>query len=683
MNVLPNLPLFQHLDVPNIPKQLAALSWKHQEKLAQLLKDADGNYTWKNLIFPLEVMSDEWHKVIGPLAHLNGVKNTKEVREAFQECLPILTEYALAFAHHQGLYEAVKKLSESKSFSHLNTTQQKIIQDELIDFKLAGITLNGADKERFKAIQQQLSVLCNQFENHLLDATQGWKKQIENKEELSGIPEHTLQEAAALAKNENKSGWVFSLEPPIYQAIMMYADNQALREECYHAYVTRASQLSPSGAQWDNTQIMQDILALRHEEAQLLGYANYAELSLAKKMAKEPKEVFGFIDTLVKKVKPQAEKEFSHLEAYAKEKLGLGKLQPWDVGYATEKLREAEYAVSQNEFRPYLPHRVVLEGLFAIANKLYGISFEKIENIEVWHPDVVFYQVTDENQQLRGYVYIDLFARSEKRGGAWMDDCLTRQHLADGSLQVPVAYLTCNFTKPIEPQKDALLSHEEVTTLFHEFGHTLHHILTLVEESSASGIHGVEWDAVELPSQFFEHWCWHEEAIALFSKNIETGLPIPDKKVESLLKAKNFQSAMWLTRQLEFTLFDFRIHAEFDSKQGNRIQAILDEVRALISVVPVASYNQFQHGFSHIFAGGYAAGYYSYLWAEVLSSDAFVVFEENGIFDKSTGRKFLHTILEVGSSRPILDSFLAFRGQQPSIDALLRHLGILESVKIS
>ncbi len=673
---LPSLPKFQHLDVEHIPQQLATMFLQHKAQLDELLNEANGHYTWENLIFPLEIMGDEWHKVIGPLAHLNGVANTKKVREAYQKCLPILTEYALTFAHHQGFYKAVQQLSESPIFNHLNTTKQKIIRDQLIDFKLAGITLSEKDKERFKEIQQQLSILCNQFENHLLDATQAWKKHVQEDNKLFGIPAHILQEAATLAKKEKQTGWLFSLEPPVYQAIMMYAEDRELRETFYHAYVTRASQLSPSGPQWDNTQIMHDILALRHEEAVLLGYANYAELSLAKKMAETPKHVFDFIDTLIQKVKPQAEREFQQLENFAREQFSLEKLEPWDVAYVSEKLREAEYAVSQNEFRPYLPHRAVLEGLFKIAGKLYGMRFEHIEKVETWHPDVLFFAVHDEMEQARGFVYVDLFARSEKRGGAWMDDCLSRQHLADGSLQLPVAYLTCNFTKPMEPQKDALLSHEEVVTLFHEFGHTLHHILTLVDEASASGIGDVEWDAVELPSQFFEHWCWQKEAIALFSKHIETGLPIPDDKVEQLLKAKNFQSAMWLTRQLEFTLFDFRIHAEFEPTTGNRIQEILDEVRARVTVVPIAPYNQFQHGFAHIFSGGYSAGYYSYLWAEVLSSDAFVEFEKHGIFDKATGRKFLHTVLEVGSSRPILESFVAFRGQPPSIEALLRHLGI-------
>lgn len=673
---LPELPLFQHIDVEKIPEQLATTFKKHQIELEALLQKANGHYTWENLLLPLEIMGDEWHKMIGPLAHLNGVENTQKVREAYQQCLPILTEYGLFFGHHKGLYQAVKTLSESSVYPAFNATRQKIIQDELIGFKLAGIALEGADKERFKAIAQRISELCNQFENHLLDATQVWKKLITDEKVLSGIPAHNIQEAAELAKQDNQTGWIFTLEPPVYQAIMMYADYRPLREEIYHAYTTRASELSPNGDQWNNAAVMDEILKLRHEEANLLGYANYAELSLVQKMAESPKQVFDFLYDLAEKVKPQAKKEFEELQHFANTYYALVKLSPWDIAYISEKKREAEYAVSQNAFRPYLPHSAVLKGLFAIAEKLYGIHFERITDVETWHSDVLFYAVYDETQSIRGYVYIDLFARAKKRGGAWMDDCLTRQRLADGSLQDPVAYLTCNFTKPAEAGKEALLSHDEVVTLFHEFGHTLHHILTRAEDASVSGITGVEWDAVELPSQFFENWCWQKEAIPLFSKHIETGLPIPDDMMAQLLKAKNFQSAMHLARQLEFTLFDFRIHVEYHPEKGNRIQAILDEVRAFISVVPIAPYNRFQHGFSHIFAGGYGAGYYSYLWAEVLSSDAFVLFEQNGIFDAVTGRKFLHTILEVGSSRPIIDSFIAFRGQKPSIDALLRHSGI-------
>jgi oligopeptidase A len=670
------LPLFQQINVEETPKQLTETFKRHLETLEQLLKKANGHYTWENLIFPLEVMGDEWHKIIGPLAHLNGVNNTKEVREAYQACLPILTEYGLTFGQHVGLYHAIKALRESSEFEKLSSTRKKIIDDELLGFKLAGIALEGKEKARFKVIQNELSQLCNQFDNHIIDATQAWTKVVTQSEEVSGIPAHNLEEAAKLAQEKNLSGWVFTLEPPVYQAIMMYADNRALREEIYRAYVTRASEKSPSGAQWDNSLIMNQILELRHEEANLLGYSNYSELSLAQKMAETPKQVFDFLYHLAEKVKPQAKKEFEMLEAFAKNHLQMDKLNPWDVGYAGEKLREAEYAVSQNAFRPYLPHSVVLKGLFAIVGKLYGMRFEAILDVETWHSDVLFYAVYDETNAIRGYVYIDLFARSKKRGGAWMDDCLTRQRLADGSLQNPVAYLVCNFTKPAESGKEALLSHDEVVTLFHEFGHTLHHILTAMDDASVSGISGVEWDAVELPSQFFEQWCWEKEAIALFSSHIETKKPIPDAMMDKLLSAKNFQSGMHLARQLEFALFDFRIHAEYGQKTEGHIQATLDDVRRFISVVPVIEENRFQQGFSHIFSGGYAAGYYSYLWAEVLSSDAFVAFEEKGIFDKATGRKFLHEILEVGSSRPIMDSFIAFRGKKPSIDALLRHCGI-------
>lgn len=378
----PVLPKFQHLDIESIPQHLTTLFEEHKAKLEDILAKSQKNYTWENLMSPLEIMSDEWHKIIGPLAHLNGVANTKKIREAYQKCLPILTEYALTFSHHQALYEATQQLSESSEFSHLSHTKQKIIRDQLTDFKLAGIALNSKDKERFKVIQQTLSELCNQFENHLIDATQAWKKHVEDESILSGIPPHVIQEAAELAKKESLSGWLFSLEPPVYQAIMMYADHRQLREDFHHAYVTRASKLSPSGVSWDNSQIMQDILALRHEEALLLGYTNYCELSLARKMAETPKQVFDFLDTLIQKVKPQAEEESARLKSYAKEKLSLSPLEPWDTGYATEKLREAEYAVSQNEFRPYLPHCFVLEGLFNIAGKLYGMTFKQIEHVE-------------------------------------------------------------------------------------------------------------------------------------------------------------------------------------------------------------------------------------------------------------------------------------------------------------
>ena len=672
--LLPALPSFNQLNIADIPDKLTETFKKHQARLELILEEVGADYTWENLMIPLELMSDEWHKIIGPLSHLNGVNNTEEIRQTYEKCLPILTDYSLTFAHHKGLYEAIKAFRESPSFEKLDATRQKIIRDELIGFKLSGIMLDQKGKDRFKTIQKTLSALSNQFENHLLDATQAWKKHIINEKDVSGIPEHTLHEAAELAAE--KTGWIFTLEPPVYQAIMMYADNRALREEIYQAYISRASDLSPSGHQWDNTAIMDEILQWRHEEAALLGFDNYAELSLAEKMADSPQQVFDFLYDLAKKVKPQAEREFSALKVFAQNNLNIDRLEPWDIAYASEKRRKTEYDVSQNDFRPYLPHSRVLEGLFSIAHKLYGIDFELIQGIQTWHPDVLFYAVYDESKKVRGYVYLDLFARSKKRGGAWMDDCLVRQRLADKSLQSPVAYLVCNFTKPAEAGDQALLSHDEVVTLFHEFGHSLHHILTLAEDAPVSGINGVEWDAVELPSQFFEQWCWQKEAVQLFSQHIETGLPIPDDMLNKLLQAKNFQSGMHLLRQLEFTLFDLRIHTEYKPHQVSRIQMILNEIREFISVLPIAPYNRFQHGFSHIFAGGYAAGYYSYLWAEVLSSDAFVVFEEKGIFDAATGRRFLHNILEVGSSRPMMESFIAFRGQKPSIDALLRHSGI-------
>jgi len=665
------LPHFQHLHVETIPTQLSMVLERHKKELESLLQENKENYTWDNLLYPLEIMSDEWHKIIGPLAHLNGVHNIKPVREAYQKCLPILTEYSLLFAHSQPLYEAIKYIRNSTDFARLTTTRQKIINDDLLNFKLAGIALNTTEKARFKAIQEALSQTCNQFENHLLDATQAWKETVTDESMIAGIPDYIINEI------KNKDHWIVTLEPPIYQAIMMYADHRTLREKIYQANITRASEISPSGTQWDNSRLMMDILKLRHEEAQLLGYANYAELSLAQKMADTPQQVFDFLNNLVQKAHQQAKNDFKALTLFAQEHLKLDTLEAWDIAYVSEKRRQAEYNISQNDFRPYLPHSIVLEGLFTIANKLYGMQFKKIDDIETWHPDVMFYEVTDADKHIRGYLYLDLFARPTKRGGAWMDNCLNRQYMADKTLQYPVAYLNCNFTKPANPGEDALLSHDEVVTLFHECGHTLHHILTQINDSSAGGIQGVEWDAVELPSQFFEHWCWQKEAIPLFSRHIKTGLPIPKEMLEKLLSAKNFQSALYLMRQLEFSLFDFHIHAEYDTqKDATFIQTVLNKIRQDISVIPIVSYNRFQHSFSHIFAGGYGAGYYSYLWAELLSSDAFVAFEKEGIFNPETGQRFLKNILEVGSSRPIIDSFIAFRGQKPTIDALLRDLGI-------
>jgi len=673
------LPKFSQLDIEKIPQQLSETFKKHLQQLEQILLDAKGHYTWENLIYPLDLMGDEWHKLIGPLGHLNSVKNTENVRKSYTACLPILAEYGLAFGQHKKLFEAVKALHDSPVYAELSSARKKIIDDYLLDFKLSGIDLNEMDRKTFESIQKKLSECSNRFENNLLDATQAWKKPITDENLLSGLPEHSKNAAAKLAKEQNITGWILTLEPPSYHAIMTYADNRTLREEAYRHYVTRASALSPSGKTWDNSLVMEDILKLRDQEAKLLGYANYAELSLVKKTAKIPSKVFDFLNDLVKKARKQAEEEYARLQDFAAKQYHIEKLEPWDIAYVSEKLFEATYAISEEMLRPYFPHSVVLEGLFTIAGKLYGIRFEPVTGVDTWDPHVQFYQVYDETHQLRGQVYIDLYARLQKRGGAWMDNCLNKICLDRASpdgWQTPTAYLNCNFPAPIDKDKPSLLSHTEVITLFHEFGHVLHHILTRVEDASAAGIEGVEWDAVEFPSQFFENWCWHAESLNLISKHIDTQKPISEAIIKKMLDAKNFNSAMYLLRQLELSLFDFHIHAEYDPEQTNQIQQTLDDIRRNISVTPIASYNRFQHGFSHIFAGGYGAGYYSYLWSEVLSSDAFASFEENGLFDKTTGRKFLHEVLEVGSSRPAMDSFLAFRGKPPSIDSLLKHLGI-------
>jgi oligopeptidase A len=489
------------------------------------------------------------------------------------------------------------------------------------------------------------------------------------------LPEDAKLAAAEAAAQKELSGWVFTLEFPSYIAIMTYADNRDLRAELYQAYCTRASDQGPTAGQFDNSAIIEETLALRHELAQLLDFDNAAEESLATKMAESPAQVLEFLADLARRAKPQALQDLSELKAFVKAQFGVEELSSWDVTYYSEKLKQAKYSISDEALRPYFPETKVVPGLFSVLNKLFGISVQKREGVDVWHPDVSFYDIFDIKGELRGSFYLDLYARAKKRGGAWMDDCQGRRWKADGSLQHPVAYLTCNFNKPVGG-KPALFTHDEVVTLFHEFGHGLHHMLTQVDASAVAGISGVAWDAVELPSQFLENWCWQPEALALISGHYQTGEALPQDMLDKMLAAKNFQSALFLVRQLEFALFDFRLHAEYDPALGGRVQQILDEVRQQVSVIIPPRFNRFQHGFSHIFSGGYAAGYYSYLWAEVLSADAFGRFEEEGIFNAAVGQDFLHCILEKGGSAEPMELFKAFRGREPSNAALLRHMGI-------
>ncbi|MDX3772608.1 oligopeptidase A [Chromatiaceae bacterium AAb-1] len=634
-------------------------------------------FSWRNLVERIEQGSARLGKLWSPVSHMNAVVNSPELRAAYESCLPLLSEFSTWLGQHEGLYRAYQQLAQSAEYPTLTAAQQKVIQNALRDFKLSGIGLTEQKKQRYGEIQSRLSELASTFSNNTLDATQSWFKHITDNSELAGIPEDARLAAAEEAKNRELDGWVFTLEFPSYIAVMTYADQRALREEFYRAYSTRASDQGPTSGQFDNTAVIEETLALRHELAQLLDFNNAAEESLATKMAESPQQVLDFLSDLAKRAKPQAARDLAELKAFAASEHQLNDLHAWDVTYYAEKLKQSKYAISDETLRPYFPEHKVLDGLFEVLHRLFGIKVTERLGVDVWHKDVRFFDITDKQGQLRGSFYLDLYARAKKRGGAWMDDCQGRTWLADGSLQSPVAYLTCNFNKPVG-DKPALFTHDEVVTLFHEFGHGIHHMLTQVDATAVAGINGVAWDAVELPSQFMENWCWQPEALQLISGHYQTGVSLPQDMLDKMLAAKNFQSAMFLVRQLEFALFDFRLHAEYnpDNGSGSHVQQLLDEVRNTVSVIVPPRFNRFQNSFGHIFSGGYAAGYYSYLWAEVLSADAFGRFEEEGIFNPDTGQDFLRWILERGGSAEPMELFKGFRGREPSNEALLRHMGI-------
>lgn len=665
--MLNQLPQFNQIELDAFESQLDRLLQENLAKVDELA--AQKQATWETLMLPLEDLDDRLEKFWSPLSHLHAVVNSPRLRQVYQACLPKLSAYNTAMGQNEALFHAIEAIDTS----NLDAAQQKIITDALLGFTLSGVALSSDKKQRFEAIQTQLSALSNQFENHILDATQAYTLHI-GEAQAQGLPQHALDAAQALAQEKNLSGYILNLEIPCYLAVMTYAEDRQLRETIYQAYVTRASDQGPHANAFDNSKVMADILQLRQEKARLLGFNHYADLSLVTKMAASSQEVIDFLSDLAQLGYPQARQEFADLKTFAQQTYDLTDIQPWDIAWLSEKMRQSRYQLSQEDLRPYFPQDKVMQGMFAIVKRLYGMQFVKEEGANTWHPDVICYRVMDETNQLRGYLYADLYARQNKRGGAWMDSMQSRRLLPNGDIQLPIATLTCNFAKPIG-HKPATFSHEEVTTLFHELGHCLHHLLTKVDYLSASGINGVEWDAVELPSQFFENWCWQPEALQLLSSHVDTNEPLPEALYQKLLAAKNFQSAMAMMRQLEFALFDFRLHMDYRD-QPELIAQLLKDVRKQTTVVPIADYNRFQHSFSHIFAGGYAAGYYSYKWAEVLSSDAFSRFEEEGIFNEQTGRAFLHDILEVGGSKKAREAFIAFRHRAPTLDALLRHDGI-------
>jgi len=671
------LPPFSKIKVVHIEPAIDELLAENRSKLLKILSNGEP-YSWDNLVTPIEEMDDRLGRAWSPISHMNSVVNSDELRDAYNNCLPKLSEYGTEMGQNVELYKAYQAIKDSAEFKKLDEAQKKIINNALRDFHLSGIDLPEEKKKRFRDIKQQLSKLTSKYEENVLDATQAWSKHITEKKQLAGLPDSALAMAKQAAEAKELDGWLFTLNFPSYYAVITYADDRALREEIYQAYSTRASDQGPNAGKWDNSDIMNNILGLRHELALLLGYQNYAERSLVTKMAEDPDQVLSFLHDLAKRSQAMAKQELSELTGFARQEHDVADLSSWDIAYYGEKLRQHTFDFSEEDLKPYFPETKVIPGMFAVVKRLYGISINEVDGVDTWHKDVHFYEIRDEKNELRGQFYLDLYSRDKKRGGAWMDDCIGRKRNIDGSLQIPVAYLTCNLTQPIGDDP-ALFTHDEVTTLFHEFGHGLHHMLTKVEYIGVSGINGVAWDAVELPSQFMENWCWEREALDLIAAHYQSGDAIPEELFNKMYAAKNFQAGMQMVRQIEFSLFDFRMYYEYqpESELTGSIQKILDEVRSEVAVITPPSYNRFQHGFSHIFAGGYAAGYYSYKWAEVLSADAFSLFEEKGIFDSETGAAFLECVLEQGGTKEPMELFKKFRGREPEIDALLRHSGIV------
>lgn len=667
------LPRFSEVKPSDIEPALDLILKENRHQIEQLLAKNEPR-TWENLMQPLEEIDDRLSQMWSIVSHLNAVAATDELRAAYDACLPKLSQYATEMGQNVALYNAIKSLTENDAYQQLNTAQKKVISNELRDFDLAGVSLPEAAKKHYGEIQQQLSLLTAKFDHNLLDATQGWTKLITNEQDLAGLSELAKTTAKETAETRGLSGYLLTLEQPAYIAVMQNADSRQLRYEIYHAYVTRSSDQGPNAGKWDNTEIMKDILVARKKLAEILGYANYADLSLVPKMAKKPEEVIHFLNALALASVEKARAEYDELKNFAKEQYGIEQLEAWDIAYYSEKLREFRYHFSEEALRPYFPEDQVIQGLFQVVQKLFGLKITEEKNIDTWNKDVRFFSIYGADDKLRGQFYLDLYARPNKRGGAWMDECRVRR-LVNGRVQTPVAFLTCNFNRPAG-NDPALFSHDDVITLFHEFGHGLHHLLTKVDYADVAGINGVPWDAVELPSQFLENWCWEKPALDFIARHYKTHEPIPNELFQKMLAAKNFQTAMQMVRQLEFAIFDFHLHMLFDEDSINPVQRFLDEARQQVCVIPVPEFNRFQHGFSHIFAGGYAAGYYSYKWAEVLSSDAFSKFKEKDIFDQETGRSFLENILEQGGSKDPMELFIAFRGREPSVEALLTQSGI-------
>ncbi|MGB0964872.1 MAG: oligopeptidase A [Litorivicinus sp.] len=647
------------------------------ETLIQGVKQAveqavQGPATWQALVAPIEQAQERLSEAFSPVGHLKAVMDSPELRDAYNACLPLLSELSTWMGQHQGLYEAYKTLAQGEGFAQLSEAQQKVITDAVRDFELAGVGLQGQARARYGEIRARLSELSSAFSDAVLDASQAWTLNITDEQELAGVPASAMGMMQALAQARDLPGWLVTLDAPVMMAIMSFAQNRELRAQVHQAWSTRASDQGPNAGEFDNAQRIDEILALRHELAGLLGFEDYAAYSLATKMAQSNDQVIEFLEDLANKAKPFAEREVQALKDFAAQHR-LSELEAWDYGYYSERLKEQTFDIDQEALRPWFPLPKVLEGLFAITGGLFDFSVRQIHDADLWHTEASFWEIQRQGQPV-GYFYLDLYARENKRGGAWMDVCRSRWREND-QLHLPVAYLTCNFSRPVGDQP-ALLTHDEVVTLFHEFGHGLHHMMTAQETLGVSGIAGVPWDAVELPSQFLENFCYEPEGLSLMSAHFQTQEPLPQAQLDKLIAARSFQAGMQTLRQVEFALFDFTLHAHYNPTAPEPFMQVLNRVREQVAVVPSPAYGRFPCSFSHIFAGGYAAGYYSYKWAEVLSADAFSRFEEDGILNSNTGLAFRQAILERGGSADPMDLFVQFRGRKPTVDALLRHNGL-------
>jgi len=663
------IPLYSQIKPEHVEPALDETLRRNREELERVLSRGD-EASFANSIAPLEEMGDRLHRVWAPVSHLHGVANSDDLRKAYNACLPKLSRYSTELGQNEKLFELYRKV-DSKLSAAEHPVEKHLLEHALREFRLAGVDLPAAKKARFKAVMEELSQLQARFEQNLLDSMKCWSKHVTEAADLQGIPVGVLAAAKAAAAEQDLPGWLLHLDQPTYIGVVTHADNASLREEFYAAWVTRASDQGPVAGQFDNSALIGDIMRLRHEAANLVGFANYAEYMLASRMAGSVPEVTAFLEHLATVARPAALEELEHLQQWAGKQLN-----PWDVGYYAEKLRMERFSFSDEELRPYFPLPRVMDGLFGVMQKLYGIRAIEQDNVDRWQPDVRYYALIDDAGQTIGGFFMDLFARRNKRSGAWMDECLVRKRLNGAECQLPVGQLICNYTRPADKQP-TLLSHDEIVTLFHEFGHNLHHLLTRIDYPSIAGINGVPWDAVELPSQFMENFAWDAQVLQSMSKHVETGAALPDDLLAKLEASRVFHSGMHMMRQVEFALFDWRIHAEYAPEKGARIYEILGEVRERVAVMRAPAYSRFPNSFAHVFAGGYAAGYYSYKWAEVLAADAFAAFQEAGLFDRAVADRFRSRILEVGGAADIGAAFEAFRGRPPTIDALLAQSGIV------